>query len=74
MIRLKRYLWNILIAIDQLFNALFFGYPDETMSSRMGKRQDIKPYKFICNVLNIVDKNHCENSIEEDEGKQEVKK
>lgn len=34
----KRYIWNLLIAIDQLFNALLFGDPDETLSSRMGKR------------------------------------
>lgn len=34
----KHYIWNLLIAIDQFFNALFAGDPDETLSSRMGKR------------------------------------
>jgi hypothetical protein len=35
---MKRYIWNLLISIDQLFNVLLGGDPDETMSSRMGKR------------------------------------
>lgn len=34
---MKHYLFNILIALDQLGNTLAGGYPDETMSSRMGK-------------------------------------
>lgn len=37
--RYKRYIWNVLIAIDQFFNTVLGGDPDETMSSRMGKRQ-----------------------------------
>lgn len=32
-----KYIWNLLIAIDQLFNTILGGDPDETMSSRMGK-------------------------------------
>ena len=35
--RFCKYVWNILIAIDQFFNALFGGDPDETISSRAGK-------------------------------------
>ena len=31
---LKQYIFNNLIAIDQLINALIKGHPDETMSSR----------------------------------------
>jgi hypothetical protein len=34
---MKQYIWNILISIDQFFNTIFGGYPDETISSRMGK-------------------------------------
>lgn len=34
---MKRYLFNILLALDQLGNVLTGGFPDETMSSRMGK-------------------------------------
>jgi hypothetical protein len=72
---MKRYIWRILISIDQFFNTLFFGHEDETISSRMGKRAR-KGDKFaicFCKVLDLVDKNHCEKSIEEDEGFEEVK-
>ena len=33
---ITRYICNILIAVDQLVNAVFWGDPDETISSRMG--------------------------------------
>lgn len=34
---IKKYIFNILIGIDQLCNTILGGDPDETMSSRMGK-------------------------------------
>lgn len=34
---MKKYLYNILIGIDQLANAILGGDPDETISSRLGK-------------------------------------
>jgi len=70
---LKKYLFNLLISIDQLVNTILGGFPDETMSSRMGKKIDQKRNCKICHVicrwLNYVDPNHCINSIEEDEGR-----
>jgi hypothetical protein len=67
---MKRYIWNILISIDQLFNTVLAGDPDETISSRMGKRarKGDKLGKVICKILSLFDKGHCEKSIEEDEG------
>jgi hypothetical protein len=67
---MRRYIWNILISIDQLFNTIFGGCPDETISSRMGKRarNGDEFGKLICKILNLFDKEHCEKSIEEDEG------
>lgn len=70
---MKRYIWNLLIAIDQLANTLLGGFPDETISSRMGKqiaRKEDKCFlcKYICRFLDIFDKNHCAKSIEKDEG------
>lgn len=65
-----RYLWNLFIAVDQLVNTIFGGYPDETISSRMGKRAR-KGDKFaihFCSVLDVLEKDHCEKSIERDEG------
>ena len=77
--QLKKYFWNILISIDQLFNTILFGDPDETMSSRFGKWLD-KPentirYKIasvICYFLRKIDPNHCRRSIEKDEGDRAV--
>lgn len=34
---MKRYLWNLLIALDQLGNAVAAGDPHEPISSRAGK-------------------------------------
>lgn len=66
--RIKRYFWFLFIAIDQFVNVAFGGYPDETLSSRMGKRPKCKVCRFICRLLNIIDPNHCQKSIEMDEG------
>jgi hypothetical protein len=41
----KRYIRNVLVAIDQLANALTFGDEDETISSKLGKRM-LKGDKF----------------------------
>ena len=65
-----KYIWNILIALDQLVNALCFGSPDETISSRVGKiRHKNKGADVLCDVLDTIDENHCEESIEWDEGR-----
>ena len=64
----KRWLLNILIAIDQLVNAIVRGDPDETLSSRahrMAKKR--QPYwgwteRFI-NAL-FFDRNHCRKAWE----------
>lgn len=67
----KKYIWNLLIAIDQLFNTIFAGDPDETVSSRMGKhiaKHDCPFCIFMCGLLNLIQKDHCIKSIEKDEG------
>lgn len=67
----KKYIWNLLIAIDQLFNTIFAGDPDETVSSRMGKhiaKHDCPFCNFMCGLLNLIQKDHCIKSIEKDEG------
>ena len=67
--RVCKYFWNILISIDQLFNTIFGGDPDETVSSRSGKRQHEQSWaKYLCKFLNWIDTDHCKKSIEEDEG------
>lgn len=67
--KICKYFWNVLIAFDQLFNAMLGGDPDETISSRSGKRQNEQLWaKYLCWVLNKIDTNHCKKSIEKDEG------
>jgi len=66
------YGWRVLLAIDQLGNALIGGDEDETLSSRMGKAVEGKTNcwicKILCRVLNLIDTNHCQDAIERDEG------
>jgi hypothetical protein len=72
---MKRWLLNILIAIDQLVNAVCGGDPDETISSRCGKV--VKKSRFaywLCRFLNLLDPRHSERSIEADECKNAVLK
>lgn len=49
-----------------------FGSADETLSSVMGKnsrRETCPVCRFICRrILHPIDRNHCEESIEIDEG------
>ena len=76
-----KYIWNLLIALDQLLNAVFGGDPDETISSRMGKWSSMNENKAgwrhyiakpLCRVLHVAEADHCAKSIEADEGKDEV--
>lgn len=66
----KTYVWNILVAIDQLFNALLAGDPDETISSRAAKaqRQGKRWGCVLCKFLHWLDANHCDKNVEADEG------
>jgi len=72
----KRYVWNILIALDQFANALIGGDPDHTISGRMGRRlHDGLPCpgcKALCWLLGKLDPDHCNKSIEWDEGNKAV--
>jgi len=70
---MKQYLFNVLISIDQMANTLVGGDPDETISSRCGKRVGkCKLCTWLCWLLNKIDKRHCKDAIEYDEGKDEV--
>ena len=57
---------QILIAFDQLINALLWGYADETLSARAYRHAEIKkdrqwPMKLI-NSLFFWQENHCEQA------------
>ena len=65
------YAWRIALVYDQVGNASVKGSEDETISSRAGKgaRKGIWHWCLLCRILHWFDSNHCENSIEFDEGK-----
>lgn len=81
--RLWRWLAPLLVAVDQFFNVVLrkplgwvfasdqFGEPDETISSVLGKelRAGNRRVLWVCRLLHLFDRGHCEKSIEEDEGR-----
>jgi hypothetical protein len=81
---MARFLWNILIWLDQGINVLFgwlfnlvlrplytFGDPDETLSSVFGKNSrsgTCKVCGWVCDLLHAIDPHHCHKNVEADEG------
>jgi len=71
-----QYLKRVLIALDQLLNTIFMGWPDETISSRAYRwdKDGIRhwPRKLIDGIAWVFgDKNHCyESYVSERIGRQ----
>lgn len=65
---LRKYAFNVLVAIDQFVNAVLGGDPDETLSSRAAKRADQPGWKQLCWLLEKIDPGHLDKSREDDEG------
>lgn len=63
--------WTLAKSYDQLANAAFGGHEDELISSRAAKasKRGERWACVLCKLLHLLDKNHCEKSIEHDEGK-----
>lgn len=68
---IKSWGYHVLVAIDQLFNALIGGAADETLSSRayrgaMLSKQPRKRWRVLYRVINglFFDKNHCKTAYE----------
>jgi hypothetical protein len=64
-------MWNILIAADQLINALLGGWADETLSARCYRCKHKQPYKQLRKIIDAAlfwdrdgSKRHCELSYE----------
>ena len=80
--KLKRYGYHVVIAIDQLFNALTGGAADETLSSRTYRgailaKQPKKRWRVLYRVINglFFDRNHCKMAYESEvSGKQHDKR
>nr|WP_315542382.1 hypothetical protein [uncultured Aggregatibacter sp.] len=68
----KTWGYHVLIAIDQLFNALIGGAADETLSSRTYRRAVLtqskpkKRWRVLYKIINglFFDKNHCRTAWE----------
>lgn len=69
--RIYKWCFNVSVGWDQLLNAYTLGYPDETISSRAakGRRRGKLRWTVIANILDFIDNNHSEDSIENDEGR-----
>ena len=58
---------QIAIAFDQLVNAVFGGYADETLSARCWRLRKYQPYKFLRPLIDGLffwQDGHCEASYE----------
>ena len=59
-----QYIKQVLIALDQLLNALVGGMADETLSAR-AHRQRLKGNPLVANVIDTVlffDRDHCKEA------------
>ena len=65
--KIKQYLINILISLDQFLNVLFLGQPDETISSRAWRCKDSSSFwKFMRKLIDTLffwQKDHCYHSF-----------
>lgn len=77
---MRRWAYNVLIALDQLGNAISGGDPDETISSRLGRLKlhhngtvPRRAWFYLARPLDVVlewiDPSHSINSIKESCGK-----
>lgn len=62
--------FRVAVSNDQTLNAALDGSEDETISSRAGKaaREGKRWGCILCRLLNVFDNDHCQKTIEEDEG------
>ncbi len=65
---IRRYALNVLIALDQLANAILLGDPDETISSRAAKHAHVCGWNILGRILDAIDPGHLKRTREADEG------
>src|SRR5512139_3368067 len=59
------YVTRVLIGLDQWFNTLIGGMPDETISSRCARGSKSHWYwKVLAFFLDIIDKNHTRDALQ----------
>jgi hypothetical protein len=60
---LVRWVGRVVIALDQLVNALVGGSPDETISSRLARHRHRWWGRAGCAVLDALDAGHCREAV-----------
>lgn len=66
----RTYTINLLIAFDQLGNAIIGGMADETISSRCGRGASRYWYwKVLGRILNAIQPNHIEMAVESEKNR-----
>lgn len=76
-----KYALNLFVAGDQLLGAMVGYDPDQTISSHLGKLESQpggipknRPVaRGLAWILNRLDRNHCKEAIEADEGKDSLR-
>jgi hypothetical protein len=64
---MKQYLINVWMAFDRFLNAVLGGNPKEVLSVRMGRNIREGRCKLcfaVCWLLDLLDKNHCQDAAE----------
>lgn len=67
---IKTYITNVFVSIDQLVNVvLFFGFPDESISSRCWRERYVHPWrhKVVDFLFRPFRKNHCKMAFEHEQ-------
>lgn len=62
--KVKRFVVRLFISIDQFFNTILLGNEDETISARMARKPNCMICKILCWILDKIDANHCQTSLE----------
>lgn len=66
---MDNYFYRLLIAVDQLLNTIFNGYPDETLSARAYREEQQglllgKIFRPLIDLVFFFEPDHCKSSFE----------
>jgi hypothetical protein len=56
---MKKYIWNLLVAVDRL-GAAVLGWSGKITISEECAAKECGFCRFLCNVLQVLDKEHCD--------------
>jgi hypothetical protein len=67
--------FEVLVAVDQLANAILGGWADETMSARCWRLRNLRPYCWLCPVIDRLffwQSNHCQSAYESERSRAQL--